>query len=70
MDRRPLGGAWPTQVRFPDLNQDAPTDIEVTGRGRITFIYQPEDVCSKYWHLQEREGDYAVSYPPAGLIYP
>jgi hypothetical protein len=66
----PWVGAWPMQVRFPDLNQDGHADIEVTGRGRVTFLYQPEHVSAKYWHLQEKEGDYAVSYPPEGLIYP
>ncbi|MEQ1750974.1 MAG: hypothetical protein ABL974_16215 [Prosthecobacter sp.] len=66
----PWVGAWPMQVRFPDLNQDGHADIEVTGRGRVAFLYQPEHVGTKYWHLQEKEGHYGVSYPPAGLIYP
>jgi hypothetical protein len=34
------------------------------------FFISLNIVGSKYWHLQEKEGDYAVSYPPASLIYP
>lgn len=66
----PWVGAWPMQVRFPDLNQDGHAEIEVSGRGRVTFLYMPEHVGTKYWHLQEKVGHYAVSYLPAGLIYP
>ncbi len=63
----PWVGAWPLQIRFPDLNGDGHTDLEVTGSGRVTFLYLPDNDGQKYWQLQEKEGDYEVSYSPANL---
>lgn len=59
--------AWPMRVRFPDLNDDGHADLEITGQGRVTFLYLPNNDGKKYWQLHEREGPYGVDYAPAGL---
>ena len=70
----PSVAAWPMMVRFPDLNGDGHSDIEVTGSGslsrRVTFFYLPDNDGKQYWQLHEREGSYEVNYRPAGLINP
>lgn len=60
--------AWPMAVSFPDLNHDGHRDIEVTGHGRVTFLYLPQNNGRQYWQLHEREGSYDVSYAPAGIM--
>ncbi|MCX6855257.1 MAG: hypothetical protein NTV80_10160 [Verrucomicrobia bacterium] len=64
----PWVGEWPMCVRFPDLNHDGHADLEITSRGRVTFLYLPKHEGAKCWQLQENKGRYALHYPPAGLI--
>ena len=66
----PSVAAWPMTVRFPDMNGAGHSDIQVSGHGRVTFVYLPENDGVRYWHLVERQGAYEVNYFPDNVVSP
>ena len=66
----PWIGAWPMSVRFPDLDGDGHVDIEVSGHGKVSFVYLTKNDGHQYWHLHDRSGAYAVNYPPDNISEP